>query len=82
MGFVSAAYITSPPAFNKNIEGCDFTHMSKQEMNYRVKAILLGVVNGQLAAPETRFVKQKYDELTSKYGEQRAKESDRGCVDP
>lgn len=45
-----------------------------QEVNYRLKATLLEAVDNQMKLPETAFVKDKYDELSLKYGTQRAKE--------
>lgn len=45
-----------------------------QEVNYHLKATLLEAVDNQMKLPETAFVKDKYDELSPKYGKQRAKE--------
>ena len=45
-----------------------------QKVNYRLKATLLEAVDNQIKLPETAFVKDKYDELSLKYGKQRAKE--------
>lgn len=45
-----------------------------QEVNYKLKAMLLEVVENQMSIPETSFVKDKYNELCPKYGKQRALE--------